>query len=72
MASKRAQRRKACGKTRYDTAAAAKPAIEWAQKRGEWVRAYTCGHCHGWHIGHPPRSVRQSLSAKARNRRRLA
>jgi hypothetical protein len=70
MASKRAQRRKVCGdKDAYSSAAAAEGSIKHAQRNGHWVRAYTCPHCHQWHIGHPPRSVRQSLAAKARNRR---
>lgn len=54
MASKRRIRLRECSrKIRYDSQAAAQPAIQslyW--KRGDRVYAYKCRWCGGWHIAH--------------------
>lgn len=59
MASKRAQRRRACdGKRRYDTLEAA------LAGRGPLraLQPYKCRFCHHWHNGHPPARVRQAIA----------
>lgn len=54
MASKRRVRRKQCSrKMRYDRdQAAAMAAKAYHRTGGEKIRAYHCGHCGQWHIGH--------------------
>lgn len=45
-----------CGKTRYQTSAKARRALDGIRRRGNRagerkpVRAYPCPHCHGWHL----------------------
>ena len=64
MASKRRLRRKACeGKQSYATLEAATAVTQ--RLRG--LNAYKCKHCSGFHVGHPPGRVRQSLAAKRRH-----
>ncbi len=68
MSSKRAIRRKACkSKTRYDSEAAARGAIG-SLLRGtgctDFLTVYRCQFCGGFHFGHPPRRIRQAISAK--------
>lgn len=65
MASKRAQRRKACtGKRRYETEADARRGIAILRRHGETalLTAYRCPHCHAFHFGHPPARVRQAIA----------
>ena len=66
MASKRHQRRKACeGKIRFtDHLAAERAASSHVRKYHEWMRAYRCKFCSGFHVGHPPRHVRQAIIAR--------
>lgn len=54
MASKRHQRMKACnGKKKYATEDLAHSAKRAAIKRTQDnIRAYLCGNCGRWHIGH--------------------
>lgn len=67
MASKRAQRRKACtGKIRYADAAAAKAGLARLHHHkgySGFMTPYQCQFCGGWHFGHPPRRVRQAIAA---------
>lgn len=68
MASKRAQRRKACtGKTRFAThqaAAAAAAALRHNKPGTGLLTTYLCPFCSGYHFGHPPARVRQSIAAR--------
>lgn len=68
MASKRAQRRRACeGKHRYDSEGQARAAIAALHARKGYqgrLRAYRCPHCNGYHFGHMPRRVRQAIQAR--------
>ena len=63
MASKRRLRRKECeGKRRYPTQGDAFAAAKVARVRadgGQYIDAYQCEHCGGWHIGHRPGSMRE-------------
>jgi len=69
MASKRRQRRKACdGKVRYKTSKSAhNEAFRRMRESGEWLNSYKCAFCKGFHIGHPPKRVRQSILARRSN-----
>lgn len=66
MASKRRLRRKQCeGKIKFpDQLAAGRAASSHVKKFGQWMTAYHCKFCHGFHIGHPPGYVRQAIIAK--------
>jgi hypothetical protein len=63
MGSKRRLRRKECeGKRRYATAGEASAAVNAARGSaagGQYLEAYQCPHCGGWHIGHKPGSMRE-------------
>lgn len=65
MASKRAIRRKACGKkARYESQEAALAALKaFTRDRGfrGYMAPYRCAFCGGFHYGHPPRGVRQAM-----------
>jgi hypothetical protein len=63
MASKRHQRRKSCeGKIRFtDYISARRAATSHQYAYGQWMNPYPCKFCHGWHIGHPPKKVRQAI-----------
>lgn len=66
MSSKRAIRRKQCkGKTRYTTQMSAQAAIGRLRRNTgtrDWLTAYRCRWCSGFHFGHPPKGVRQSIT----------
>jgi hypothetical protein len=69
MASKRAQRRKSCGrKVRYGTEAAALAGLR-ALTRAKGFQGrmltYRCGFCGGYHFGHPPAHIKKALGARA-------
>ena len=66
MASKRHQRRKACeGKVKFsDFATASRAAYSYQRTFGHWMLAYKCDFCSGYHIGHPPRHIRQAINAR--------
>lgn len=70
MASKRAIRRRACdGKRRYADAKEARGGV-WNLRRsgkaeGAMLAVYRCQFCGGFHFGHPPARVRQSMRTKA-------
>lgn len=70
MASKRAQRRKACsGKQRFEAEWEARRAIRNLRKQTgqhDWIVTYRCEFCGGFHYGHPPARVRQSIAAQAK------
>lgn len=68
VASKRAKRRKQCGKTPYATQADAGGAAHQAYYRGHRVAPYRCPFCGKFHIGHPPKGVRQAMAARRRAR----
>jgi hypothetical protein len=70
--TKRKLRRKSCtGKIRYESFNDAnKHAVSMHYKTGQWFAAYHCKFCGGWHIGHPPYSVRQSIIDQKKNRRK--
>lgn len=41
-------------KYRYSTRKKARASARYCQRiKGEFVEAYKCPHCQGWHIGHP-------------------
>lgn len=64
MASKRNKRRKACTrKVRHETLEAA----IIARKKlpyGRELCAYKCKFCGGFHIGHPPKKVREAIATR--------
>lgn len=66
MSSKRAIRRKQCkGKVRYDTQVAAQRGIGRLRRDTGSVgfyTAYRCDFCGGFHFGHTPKRIRQSIS----------
>lgn len=66
MASKRRQRRKACeGKVRYSSSRAAhNEAMRRGRESGHRLNGYKCAFCNGFHIGHPPKRVRQAIRAR--------
>ena len=68
MASKRRLRRRACERKRDypDQTTATAAARSLRRATGEHVHAYRCQHCAAWHVGHPPKRVRQAI----RDRRR--
>lgn len=59
MASKRRIRRNSCtGKRRYESAAQARAAISGLLRRKgyqDYLQAYPCRFCGGYHFGHPPK-----------------
>jgi hypothetical protein len=67
MSSKRRQRRKACeGKHAHlDQATAVTHLISLKHKGDFGLITYKCPFGNHWHVGHPPRKVRQALAAKA-------
>ena len=66
MASKRHVRRKQCeGKLKFpDQPAAQRAAASHMKTYGQWMTGYRCKFCNGFHIGHPPKYVRQAIIAK--------
>ena len=69
MASKRNLRKKNCtNKVRYQTLDLAQSAARDANKRTTWINAYKCQFCGGFHIGHAPYNVRQSILARQQNK----
>lgn len=62
MASKRRLRRKACtGKVRHASQDDANLAKYKSGFKG--VIPYRCKHCNGFHLGHPPKEIRQAIAA---------
>jgi hypothetical protein len=68
MASKRRIRRNACtGKVKHDTQAqAVSHVINTRKRRLTGNHPYKCPFCHGWHIGHTPKRMKQGMRAKFR------
>ena len=68
MASKRNQRRKACGdKHRHESQTQAIAHAVHLRKRGDGqLHAYHCPHCHHWHVGHLTKKARQAARAKGK------
>lgn len=68
MASKRRLRRKACtGKVRYGTQEDCDKVMRAVNSKSEVrqrMSAYKCKFCNGWHFGHTPKKVIQSINAK--------
>ena len=66
MASKRRLRRIACdGKKQYADIHGATVAAGKASDRAEtWIHPYKCEFCGCWHIGHPPKRIRQAIQAR--------
>lgn len=66
MASKRRMRWKGCEKkVRHPTRGEALVAWRIAKSKwGGWLVVYRCDFCAGYHVGHPPRRVRQSIRAR--------
>ena len=56
MSSKRAIRRRECGRKRsYPTLSCAfKAVVEYARRYGAQLSPYPCRFCNKWHIGHLP------------------
>lgn len=51
----KAARSPVCGKLAYSSKKVALATAAHARREtGENIRAYKCGPCHCWHIGHPP------------------
>ena len=71
MASKRRLRRRACGsKRRYLTERDARAAISSLRHhtgQADLLTTYRCDFCNGFHFGHPPARVRQSMAAKGKS-----
>lgn len=70
MSSKRAIRRRECqGKQRFVSEVAARAGIA-SLRRGKGVtdalHTYACSFCGGYHYGHPPAKVLQSIRDKGR------
>ncbi|MDR1162721.1 MAG: hypothetical protein LBM17_02640, partial [Candidatus Accumulibacter sp.] len=66
MASKRRIRRNVCGrKIRHATEAAARAAIRSLRRAGVLaaLTPYRCPFCGQFHVGHPPRAVREIISS---------
>lgn len=66
MSSKRAIRRRQCGKKqRFATEQAAVQAIRSLIARkgpqGGWLTPYRCAFCGGFHFGHAPAQVRRHM-----------
>ena len=65
MASKRAIRRRACtGKRCYGTIKAALDALRTHARRFGRMTPYRCHFCKQFHLGHPPRKVREAIAAR--------
>jgi hypothetical protein len=66
MSSKRRLRRKACGdkEAHVDQAGAVRHLISLKHKGDFGLVTYKCPFANHWHVGHPPRKVRQALAAK--------
>lgn len=67
MASKRAERRRACArKVRYGTEPEARAAMHAvnARRPSGWMLTYRCRFCGGYHFGHPPARIRQAIAAR--------
>lgn len=73
MASKRAQRRRACtGKRAYpDHASAGRAAAGARETFGEYLVPYRCSFCRQFHVGHPPRTVARAIADNVTERARL-
>lgn len=63
---KNQSRKKACyGKIKYATMTEAAEAARSAERHYKaWLTPYPCRYCGGFHFGHPPRQVRQSIIAR--------
>lgn len=72
MASKRAQRKKACSnKHRFNTSKQATDALFSFKRRksdDSFLTVYNCQFCGGFHYGHTPANVRQGIAASARSK----
>lgn len=66
MSSKRHMRRKACGdkQPHQDQSSAVRHLISLKYKGEFGMVTYKCPFGNHWHVGHPPRRVRQALAAK--------
>jgi DNA-directed RNA polymerase subunit RPC12/RpoP len=67
MSSKRRLRRNTCGHKIGHTEEAARAAIRALRRTGAVLAAltpYRCPYCGAFHIGHPPRNVRQAIQAR--------
>jgi len=61
MASKRAIRRRACGrKRRHSTIDLAYIEVAKARESGHHVIAYRCKFCRQFHVGHEPRKTQRA------------
>lgn len=67
MASKRRIRRKSCtGKQRYASELDARRGLFGLRRAGiGGLVPYRCAFCSAFHVGHPPRRVRQAMAATA-------
>lgn len=63
--------RRACGrKVKYETSQQARSAAFLVSNRlRAMLTYYQCKYCGGWHIGHPPRHIKQSILDKRRQRK---
>jgi len=66
MKLKHQSKARACkGKVKYGTMGEAALAAKSAERHYRaWFTAYQCRYCGGYHFGHPPRQVRQSIIDK--------
>lgn len=66
MSSKRAIRRRSCkSKQRFGSQLAASAAIGRLRRNTgdtSWMTTYRCQFCGGWHFGHTPSRIRQSIT----------
>lgn len=72
MASKRRKRRRVCTrKIKYDKDTAFRIALVMRNQQqydGRVVDAYKCLICGQWHVGHRPKRVQQSITARRKSR----
>jgi hypothetical protein len=71
MASKRQERRKSCeGKIKFNSQKDAESAsVSYGKTYHVWMTAYHCKFCRKFHIGHPPRRVKQAIIREQATRR---
>lgn len=65
MSAKNARRKRRCAKKiTYASIDAAMGHVRSLRDKGDRIHAYRCPFCGGFHVGHPPAKVRQSIRAK--------
>lgn len=63
---------RACRRKRKYTEAQARAKVRQLNAQGEFLRAYKCQICGGWHIGHCRREARLHMAFNRLDRERAA